>query len=175
MRIITPVREPVSRRVSGFSQSFERHLGADHRQTTVAVAVLTEIFLINRYLWQPPCRFDVELKDKLAVDVYDYPLPQSEGWLVIKGTDLRTLSIRLEIDDAINLEAISGFLDQSSFRLTRLYVGLEKAYPETYRAFIQAIRLPEACVEGLCNANRTRHFYSDVEIEGIQSKWLGRN
>ena len=89
--------------------------------------------------------------------------------------NLQILVIKLELDDAVKEEAISGFLGLSGFKLSRLNVGQEKAYAKTYQEFMETIRLPEAYIECMCNAKYTRHFYTDAEIEDIRSKWLRRD
>ena len=173
--IITLVREPISRRISTFFQNFEQYTGTDYNQTTLDVNALTEVFLSSKHLRRPPLWFDTEFKSKLGVDVYDYPFPQEEGWLVIETGKYRILILKLELDDAIKEEVISDFLNLSDLKLVRANVAQDKAYAETYQAFIQAIRLPEAYVEALCNARYTRNFYTDTEIEDIRTKWLRRD
>ena len=62
-----------------------------------------------------------------------------------------------------------------NFELDRKNIAQDKAYAETYQAFIQTIRLPKTYVEAMCNAKYTRHFYSETEIASMRSKWLKRD
>ena len=175
INIITLVREPIGRTISWFFENFDRLTGVAYDQATCDLAALSKTFLSLEKAWKPSPWFDEVMKEALGVDVYDYPFPQEQGSCVIETEDYRILILKLELNDAIKEEVISDFLNLSDFKLIRSNVTQDKAYAETYQAFIQTIRLSEAYVEGMCNDKYTRHFYGDAEIEAIRSKWLRRD
>jgi hypothetical protein len=175
VEIITLVREPIGRCISEFFQNFESHTGVDYHRDAFDLVTLYELFLNNQYFWRPLPWFDEEMKPELGVDVYDYAFPQERGWLVIETGIYRILILKAELDDAIKETVIADFLKLGSFELTRANMAQEKAYAETYRTFIQTIRLPATYIDAMCNYKYTRHFYSETEIAGMRSKWLGKD
>jgi hypothetical protein len=175
VEIITLVREPIGRCISEFFQNFELHTGADYHQDAFDMPTLCELFLSNQYFWRPLPWFDEEMKPRLGVDVYDYPFPQERGWLVIGTGIYRLLILKAELDDTTKETIIADFLKLGSFELVRANTAQEKAYADTYRAFIRNIRLPETYVEAMCNAKYTRHFYGETEIAAMRSKWLEKD
>lgn len=171
-KFITLVREPISRNTSAFFQNFKRFTGVDeYDHADFAIEELVNIF-IERYRHPVPLTwFDVEVKQTLGIDVYEYPFPKEKGYLSIKRGNFELLILKLEVDDSIKEKAIAEFLDAEDFRLIRANVGQDKDYARTYKDFLRTIRLPESYVEIMCNSEYTRHFYSDVEIESVRSKW----
>lgn len=171
-KFITLVREPISRNISAFFQNFMRFTGAEYDDADYTVEELVEIFIRDYKHSVPSTWFDVEMKQTLEIDVYEYQFPKEKGYLSIKKGNFELLILKLEVDDSIKESAIAQFIDKEDFRLIRSNVAKEKNYFQTYRDFILTLKLPESYVESMCNSEYTRHFYSDAEIESIRSDWL---
>ena len=171
VRIITIVREPIGRQISGFFQNFKSHTGVAYEQATFDLAALSRIFLDKKHFWHPPRWFDKEMKTQLGIDVYDYPFPQEKGYVVIKQGKYEMLILKLELDDTLKEKAIAEFVGLDNFKLVRKNVGQDKVYAKTYREFKRNLRLPEQFIAGMCNARYTRHFYSHTEIEAMRAKY----
>ncbi len=171
VRVITLVREPIDRHISGFFQNFELHTGVAYEQATFDLAALFKIFLDKKHFSHPPLWFDREMKIQLGIDVYDYPFPQEKGYLAIRQDKYEMLILKLELDDTIKEKVISEFVGLDNFELVRKNVAQDKIYAKTYREFKKALRLPEQLIETMCNARYTRHFYSQTEIEAMRAKY----
>lgn len=171
-KFITLVREPISRNISAFFQNFMRFTGAEYGDADYTIEELVDIFIGDYKHSVPLTWFDVEMKQTLEIDVYEYPFPKEKGYLSIKKGNFELLILKLEVDDSIKESAIAQFIDKEDFRLIRSNVAKEKNYFQAYRDFILTLKLPESYVESMCNSEYTKHFYSDAEIESIRSDWL---
>jgi len=170
-KFITLVREPIGRNISAFFENFSRFTDIDYEKSNHGTEELIDIF-INRYNHEVPLTwFDVEMRKTLGIDVYKHAFPKEKGYLRVKGMNSELLILKLETDDLIKEKAITEFLDTENFTLARNNVGREKVYSQTYQDFIRTLRLPRAYVELMCNAAYTRHFYSEKEIDSIQTRW----
>ena len=170
-KFITLVREPIGRNISAFFENFSRFTDVDYEKSNYGTEELIELFM-NRYNHEVPLTwFDVEMKETLGIDVYKHDFPKEKGYLRVKGANSELLILKLETDDSIKEKAITEFLDTGDFMLNRSNMGSEKAYSETYQDFTRTLRLPRAYVELMCNAAYTRHFYSEKEIDAMQSRW----
>jgi hypothetical protein len=174
VKLITLVREPIGRNMSAFFQNFKRFTGVEYDDADFTVEELVNLFVEGYRHPVPLTWFDVEMKQTLDIDVYEYPFPKEKGHLTIKKGNFELLILKLEVDDAIKEKAIAEFLDVEDFRLIRANVGQDKNYARTYRDFLRTIRLPKSYVELMCTSQYTRHFYSDAEIEAVRSEWRDR-
>ena len=160
--------------MSAFFHNFERFTGTEYENADFTSEELVDMFVKEYRHPVPLIWFDVEMRQTLGIDVYEYPFPREKGHLSIKKGNFELLILKLEVDDSIKEKAIAEFLDIEDFRLIRANVGQDKDYARTYKDFLRTIRLPEAYVEIMCNSLFTRHFYSDAEIEAVRSKWRDR-
>lgn len=169
---ITLIREPISRNISAFFQNFERFTGIGYKNANLAIEELVRIFIKEYEHSVPLTWFDVEMKQTLGIDVYDYPFPKEKGYLSIKKGNFKVLILKSEIDDSVKENAIAEFLDiDEDLKLVRGNIGGDKEYAEAYRNFLEVIKLPKTYVEIMCNSEYTQHFYGDNDIESIQMKW----
>ncbi len=173
-KFITLVREPIGRNISAFFQNLRRFSGAECGDADYTVEELVDIFIRDYQHAVPLTWFDVEMKQTLQIDVYEYPFSKEKGYLSIKRGNFELLILKLELDDSTKEKAIAEFLGWKNFRLITSNVARDKKYSETYSDFLRKIKLPKSYVEIMCNSAYTRHFYSDAEIEQIRSKWLKR-
>lgn len=173
VRVICPVRDPISRNMSAFFQNQLRYWG-EHLRTTWEdreVAPLIEQFL-NEYDHDVPLTWmDLELKQTLGIDVYAHPFPRETGILEIESGVRRLLLFKCEIDDKAKEDALRRFIDLPSFVLRNQNVSRSKRYAETYAAFRSAVHLPPAYIERICESRFTKHFYTEDEIRKMRDKW----
>ena len=174
-KFITMVREPVSRNFSAFFQNFHRFTGLSFKQSELDIEELIQIF-ISEYMHDVPLDwFDIEIKNTLGINVYDFQFPKEKGHLVIQKGNFELLVLKLEISDKEKRDAISEFMTLTDFQLIRANVGEDKDYSKTYRNFKNKIRMPPSYLEKMLNSKYARHFYSDNEIDTIWSKWVDMN
>jgi len=170
-KFITIVREPVSRNFSAFFQNFKRFTGSEFKESKLYTQKLIRIF-ISEYMHDVPLIwFDIEIKNTLGIDVYNFQFPKEKGHMVIQKNNFELLVLKLEIPDRKKQDAISEFMNLHDFRLIRANVGKDKDYSETYKKFKDKIQMPHSYLKTMLNSKYSRHFYTDLEINAIWSKW----
>lgn len=174
IKIITLVREPISRNISDFFQSYKEFTGTKYSDANHSIEEIEDFFINNYKHSEPLIWFDTEINQTLDIDVYEYLFPKDIGYLSIIKENIELLIIKVEIDDSIKEKAISEFLGIEDFKLVNSNVAKEKEYGKTYRAFTQNINLPQSYLEILYNSEYMKHFYNDAEIESFKSKWYNR-
>lgn len=174
-KIITVVREPISRNFSAFFQNFKRFTGAEYEGNAFQAAELIELFLSGYNHNVPLIWFDIEMKKVIGIDIYNYLFPKETGYLIIKKNDFDLLVLKLEVSDVIKQNALAEFLNITTFELKRANVGENKNYSQAYQNFKKYVQLPSSYLEKMLNSKYTKHFYTDTEIEAIWQRWHNKN
>lgn len=175
-KIITLVREPVGRDISGLFENLQKesHLtelsgnqlvdGAiAHMQTKIAGFNEKEDYACN---W-----FDRELKQVFDFDVYDAPFDPKQGYAIYQAPDADILLIRLEDLSTCGTQAVQEFLGISHIEIENANVGREKPYQQIYRAVKQKISFNPADLEKVYNSRYVQHFYTDQEVALLKKRW----
>jgi hypothetical protein len=170
LNIISPVREPVGRNISGFFQRFEDYLGMRAEECTLSQHELDTLFLEKNDHDQPLEWFDSMMKPHFDIDVYARPFPDT-GHATYSNKNINLLVFRIDIPDAIKEDAIRDFLDFPEFRLEKSNVGSAKEYNSQYTEFKKNTTLPEAYLDRMCSSKYFRHFYTESEIASLRKKW----
>ena len=146
-KVITLVRDPVSRNVSSFFQNLEFHLSYDYRskvqyesrETMVAdIRRLFEEHYLDREAMEqidtsPLTWFDSELKAVFDVDVYASEFPREQGYQIYESEKASVLLLRLEDLNRNHLTALKGFLRIKDFTLVTKNTAEGQAYVGTVR------------------------------------------
>jgi len=171
VRCISPVRDPIRRNLSAFFFGYERFTGEKYEPGGLDVDRLRRCFLEEYPHDVPLTWFDVELKHTLGVNVYRQPFPKETGFATISCRNCRVLLLKCELPDSRKEAAIRQFLALPAFALKNENVGADKIYAAAYRQFLGTIKLPDDYLDRMCNAEYTRHFYSDDEIDAMRTRW----
>lgn len=171
-KVITLVREPISRTISGFFQAFEMVVGVPYTESKHSIDDLYKIFMeyenyLSRRTW-----FENEFYASLGVDIYDQPFPQDAGYTHFANGKGEILLMKVELDNATKETVIADFLGVPEFKLAQANVGANKVYAETYRQFKADIVLPESYIDDVLSSRYAQHFYSPEERNAIRKKWL---
>jgi len=174
-KVITLVREPITRNVSDFFQlldwwlpGFTTRYKARGARIDEAIAVFLEKY---RYHNEPLTWLDIELKQACDVDVFVKEFPKAKGYDIYNGKQVEVLLLKLEQLDQCASEAVREFLGVKHFRLIKANVSDEKEYGTAYKDFVNALVLPEAYLTKMYNSKYARHFYSDEELDRFRWKW----
>jgi len=165
VRLITPVRDPLSRNVSAFFENLDRF---DVEETSKDVNLAIRTF-IERYPHTLPIRwFEQQMAQPLGVDAlkaepgkpYLYP-----------DTPFELLILRAEDPDEDKEEALREFLEYPTLRLSLANVSENKPYAELYSAFKREFRPPPEMVDMLFDAPYVQRFYSPEERHRMKDRW----
>lgn len=188
VKIITGVREPLSRDYSAFWQSFtgERSylspiLNKDFQTMydCYLELLLKDYDYKKNYLgescsdiWRDEFEwFDEEIKKHIGVDIYRYPFNREKGYQVIRQGQIEIFIYKAEKLNHI-MPMLSEFLETDIFSHENSNLTETKAYYLAYKEFQKNLKLPRSYVEHYYKNNSyMEHFYTKEEQKTLLSKW----
>ncbi|MDH3342235.1 MAG: putative capsular polysaccharide synthesis family protein [Gammaproteobacteria bacterium] len=184
IKIITPIRDPISRNVSLFFHFTEK--GNEHNCdiSTYPVSKQVELFLDdsfpNEFVFpeyksimsqnQPLEWFDKNIEQYFHINVYNTPFPEC-GYTSFSHNNTDLLVYRIDISDTKKEQLIKSHINFSDFSLKNKNIGSLKSYANEYKAFQEQAKLPETYLKKMCESKYFKHFYTQVEIGNIKHKW----
>lgn len=177
LKIISLVREPISRNVSMFFQNIHIPLinianSVDIRkQENSSINVLiTEFF--NKFNSHHGIEwFDRELKAVFNVDVYNYDFDKMKGYTIINQDNISLLIIKLEMLELIGDKIIGDFIGNHNIKIQKTNTANVKWYSRVYNEFNQKIEYSDEYLDSLYNSKYMKHFYSEKEIKEFREKF----
>ena len=171
IKLVSLVREPVSRNISAFFQNFRRDTGKRIENCELNFRELKQLFLKNYPHEIPLIWFDNNIKRNFAIDVYDYPFPAC-GHQNIRHGNADLLLMRHDLDDQHKEALIGKHIGDTQFVLTNENVGSAKQYAEYYDAF-RRLKLPLEHLYYLASSKYMHHFF-EADIGTILKTWTDR-
>ena len=177
-KVISLVRDPVSRNVSSFFQVLYLQENY-HYLKNIGQRSLDEVTddVIRLFFDQFPDHdiplqwFDTEMMQVLGVDVYRHVFPKDKGYVVIPGAKWDIMLIRLESLNNCASDAFKDFLGLDGFSVVDSNVGESKDYADLYNAFKKKLCFPEEYLEKMYSSKMVKHFYTEDEIAIFKNKW----
>lgn len=169
-KYITLVREPIARNISAFFQHKDRLYHFDVNDPG-SISKATGQFL-NEYphdhilTW-----FDVEYKQMLDIDIYQYPFDKEKGYMRLDFDHASIIIMRIDLADDIKESVIADFLNLPDYHIVRANVGTQKSSGTEYKRFTAHVTLPQDYIDRMTNSKYIQHFFSDTEIQNIKAKW----
>lgn len=187
LKIITAVREPVSRALSDFMEgfSFDFISGCDaapvDMQESGASDAAASASVLERNAYQMVLRFleedyefqwfDRELKQLTGVDIFAHPFDREHGYAWIREDDIEILVLKVEKLDE-NADVLAAFAGLPQLRLVNENRGAGKHYKYIYEGLKQHIQIPQRLLERQYQQNpRMDHFYTEEEKAVFMQKW----
>jgi len=180
LKIITLVREPISRDLSHIFQDLEicgpclilQGTGTfiDSCNEWISSKVY-ELKNENRCHGYEFDWFDHELKAVFGVDIFEYPFDKEKGYSVIKQDNIEVLVMKLE--KLNSLESVIGeFVGAPHFKLINANESDNKLYKYLYKNVREVIKIPREIVDLYYKDNpRMDHFYTEEEKAEFLKKW----
>lgn len=175
--VISLVRDPIAREVSGLFQSpdFAEVSLRDAAGRFDVDRVLAH--LERHFLGEDPCAgaerwFDEELRRVFGVDVFAEPFPRDRGYAVLRNRAARVLLLRTEGLDRTLGPALAEFLDLPKEPAV-VPSNLREQTPEAadYAEVLARLRLPRPVVDRIYARRLARHFYAPETLEGFARRW----
>lgn len=172
IKIITAVREPYGRRISGFFQDGKRQgknienkdLSFDYEKS---IRAIKEMFKEPRgHLYEDEW-FDSEI-GRFGIDVFEKTM--DNGYNIFRGKSVELLLFRLEDLDGCFSEAYSVFFNCLPVKLINSNQAENKVYYESYCRVKGRISLDPETLIKFQNTRFFKHFYSDMKAE-LNNKW----
>ena len=170
IKIISPVRDPISRNISSFFQDYSDYTKKEFERLNLSTEKLIDNF-INQYPHDTPLTwFDENIKKYFSIDIYETEFPET-GSAVYTANNASLLVFRVDLDDSLKEKAIQEFLEFDAFRLCNKNVSSNKEYYDTYKKFLNTIKLPESYLSKMKNSVYFNYFYTKDEIDKIITRW----
>lgn len=168
-RIVTLVREPISRNVSAFFENIDAVL------PDVAPGETTNEQLVSAFLERfdhglPLTWFDAELRSVLDVDAYSHPFPAEAGFQVIEHARWPTLILKSDLPDRDKSKALASFVGCEALTVERDRVSANRAWGNVYQEFLESVVLRDDYVDRMLGSRYARHFFGP-ELNRIRERW----
>jgi hypothetical protein len=174
-KVISLVRDPISRNISAFFQNINDYFPDYFNRYSSGSLQLDEIVstFLEKYNHDAPLNwFDQEMKEVFGIDVFSSDFPISKGYKIFKHDQIDLLLLRLEDIDNCSQNAFREFLGIEEFTLKGANIGDGKLYKDAYQQIKNSVSLPNWYLEKFCSSKLMRHFYSESEINGFRTTWL---
>jgi len=180
LKIITIVREPISRNISMYFQNIHIPLMEIAKKNDVRLPNNSNLTrLIKEFRskfnhfhginW-----FDNEFKNYFDIDVYKYDFDKKLGYGVIKKQNIEVLILKLEKLSKIGEEAIRDFLGVDKFIINNTNISDEKWYAVVYNDFKQQIVFNKDFLKDIYTSKYMKHFYTKDEISKYYARYSHR-
>jgi hypothetical protein len=171
LKIISPIRDPISRNLSAFFENFIRDTGLPYNQMPTDLAKLRSLFL-DRYPHHVGLEwFDRHLRPAFGLDVYSEDFPWAAGYKIYRRGCLELLVYRIDVEREIQLDLIAKFTGLKLDTWVRVNEAEQKVYAETYRRASQDLMLPSAYVSRMISSRYCQHFWTPTEIVAMRGRW----
>lgn len=182
-KLITLVREPIARHISGFFQLLngisrwllQRSIADKGFQSALRELMLSthdelETWYGNGFLpietW-----FENEFLPVTGIDVFRHPFDVDKGYTVIRENGIEVLLMTME--SLPYLEGVIGeFIGNSDFKLPKENVSTEKEYAKLYKETLDTVEIPREFFDHYYKDSPfMKHFYSQADIERFAARW----
>lgn len=176
VKIISLVREPVSRNISFMFFTLPILLGANagllnpKKEKYAYIEIFEDLYyqMINHdyFLnW-----FDIEIKQSLGIDIYKYAFDKEKGYLVIEEDNIKLLVLKLEkLNECTSV--IKEFAGVDKFELEKENSSDNYWYKPIYDNFKKKFIPNEEHLQKLYESKFMKYFYTEKEIEAFYKKW----
>lgn len=166
LKIVTLVREPIGRDISGIFQNLPAHFHGLDPSFEEVVRVLERHEHSYTLNW-----FDTEFRNFLGFDIYALPFDKTKGYSIYRTESADILCIRLEDLNRVFSIAFEEFLGITGLELVAKNISATKDTSELYKKVLALYKPSAEKLSFVYSSKYVRHFYSDMEIEQFQHKW----
>jgi hypothetical protein len=176
-KVITLVREPISRDISNLFQNMEDVLPGLEKCTPNEQYISTKNYLLSHFSHFEEsndyvCNWlDKELNSVFKIDIFNTKFPKTLGYQIFSTPQADILLIKLEKLSSCYKEAFERFLKLNHISLINKNIGSEKPYKAVYEQITRSIKIPENYVNKIYQTRFVKHFYNDAEILDFKKKW----
>ncbi|MRG85070.1 putative capsular polysaccharide synthesis family protein [Salinibacillus xinjiangensis] len=177
IKIISLVREPISRNISMFFQDihipiFDMAKYYNGRKDgDVSLETLKDLYFSKLNHKYGVTWFENEFEKTFGINIYDYEFDKEKGFTTISQKGIDIMVIKMEKLGILE-EEIGNFLEMKNFKLSKANISGRKWYSELYIKFKEEFSPSEEYVDSIYNNLYMEHFYTEEEIKKFKEKWL---
>lgn len=168
LKVITLVREPITRDLSGIFENWDAHFSTEEADTGALLEKMqihTHDYSLN---W-----FDTEFRNFLNFDIYQVPFDKQAGYSIYKHDNADVLCIRLEDLDIVGPKAFREFLGIWNLAILHKNAADQKDRAALYKEIKKAFVPDRAKLSTIYSSKYVEHFYGPAQIEGFYRSWTG--
>ena len=170
LKVITVVRDPLSRDISDLFQNYKIYLG-DHNDSGMGLQKMLNYFKQFDHAYGLEW-LDEEIKGYLNIDVYAHLFDPAQGYQIIHDKNCDLLVFRLEDLNKMFEKAMLEFTGLPNWKLEKeVNTGEDKSYAELYSAFKKEVVISDEVIKKIYDSKFFKHFYTDSEKRGYIKKW----
>jgi hypothetical protein len=166
IKIITMVRDPISREISGIFQNWDFSFGK--RNEILLPELLAYVQELKFEL--PLTWFSTEFNKYLNFDIFSKPFNHKKGYTLYKQKGVDVICLKLERLNDAGEKAIGRFIGLPISLKTENRTS-EKSQSQLYDALKRNFKANAKTIELVYNSNYVKHFYSPKEIDEMKMKW----
>jgi len=164
IKIITGFRDPLPRNISSFFQSLHIRYNNTELSQLDYKQLIKDFNLSEQIHDTPNTWFDLELKRKFGVDIYNYPFNKENGFVIIQMKNVEVFVYTLDKLNSLENE-IAIFLNVESFKIIKKNIATTKRYSNLYNEFKKYYKAPEWMIKKLYNSRTINYFFNDESIK----------
>lgn len=170
-KVITIVREPISRQIS-----LLWHYWGKGGTAFLQEKKLNSLEELERKYYSPDNKnefewYKNEFQQVLDIDIYNYPFDRDLGYSIIEQDGFQVLILKLEKMSMLE-KVIGEFLEVPDFELINRNVAKRKHYRYAYQNYLENVKIPVDFWEYYYNGNdEMNHFYSEKEKKQFYKQW----
>ena len=165
IKIITLLREPISRSISGFYQNIDFY-SKELENSNLEINRDKAFTKLNSI---PPHSatalenwIQVELKENLGLDIFEEKIPESKGYNIFKNSNYNLLLMRLEDLNLHFNEATKSFFNiEKGIDLENHNTSEKKYYSDDYKKHKSRIKIQNKHLDIILASHYVKHFYED--------------
>ena len=166
LKLISLVREPISRNISAFFQNFQERYADLVRNDSVSE--MMKVF-IDSYPHDIPLQwFDQRMKVDFGIDIYNHPFSH-EGYTIVENDVAELLVMKHDLNNDLKSNLVSDFIGISSFQILNKNVSSKKSYDRLYKEF-KKLSLPQPYINQMYDSKYMRHFYREMISKNQESQ-----
>lgn len=166
LKIITLVREPVMRDLSGLFENWEAHFDKDESDVSTLLSKMhahSHEYSLN---W-----FDTEFKNFTDFDIYNASFDKEKGYSIYNSEQADILCVRIEDLDRVASQAFYEFLGLRNFAVEHKNRADQKDRSHLYKLVRDQYVAEKEKLARLYSSKYVTHFYAQKEIEEFFRKW----
>jgi hypothetical protein len=175
-KIISVVRDPIAKKVSGFFQNPHLYGLTPQDLLTISPHDACDLIVKNRMKFYDTVEwFDLEFADFTGIDIYQQPFNHSDKKQIIAGNNLDVMILRLEDfkDEKTLVLNLQEFIELPIQKITNANITEEKPFAALNKQVVDMIRFPDDFVNDIYASKYCQHFYTPTEINQFKMKWTG--
>ncbi len=170
-KIISLVRHPVEKMLSGFANRLSHQLGYEKLSAQLLCDQFTTgDFDRERYLYMLHW-FRDEFERALGIDVYKYPFDKNSGYTRFDEGPYDVLILRSELDDVAKSQLVAEFLGLDGFHIERANMAEAEPYRNVYRKFKQQVSIDGRHMDVIINSEYAQHFFPDEMLTAMNERF----